>query len=135
MDVVDVQKVDGVVVHKVEGEIDLKEGDIINCEIDLMRRKQLAQNHTATHIINGAARKVLGNHVWQTGAHKSEDMARLDITHYAALSDKEMEKIEKLANNIVNENRKIEVYVMERNDAEQRYGLDYIRVAQSLEET
>jgi len=122
VEIVDVQKIRSVVVHKFKGKTDLKEGDIVDCKINLDRRKQLTQNHTATHIINGAARRVLGNHVWQSGAHKSEDIARLDITHYESLTDKEMEKIEKLANKVVHENRKIEIFTLPRNEAEKKYG-------------
>ncbi|MCK5139034.1 MAG: alanine--tRNA ligase, partial [Thermodesulfovibrionia bacterium] len=128
MPVIDVQKVGSVIVHKlkVKGDLDnssnIKEGGTVNCEIDQNRRTQLMQHHTATHILNGAARKVLGNHVWQTGAHKSVKGARLDITHYASLSQEESEEIETLANEIINENRNIEIRFMKRNDAEKKYG-------------
>ena len=102
--------------------INLKEGDKVVCKINFDRRKQLTQNHTATHIMNGAARRILGNHIWQAGAHKSEDLARLDISHYASLTDNEMEKIEKLANKVVQENREIDIFTLPRNDAEKKYG-------------
>lgn len=120
--VIDVQKINSVIIHKFKGRVDLKEGSEVECKINFDRRKQLTQNHTATHIINGAARKVLGNHIWQSGAHKSEDIARLDITHYASLTDKEMKEIESLANKVVSENRKIDIFTLPRNDAEARYG-------------
>ena len=48
--------------------------------------------------MNAAAREVLGNHIWQSGAHKSEDIARLDITHYAALTPEQFQEIEEKAN-------------------------------------
>src|SRR2546428_7355856 len=70
----------------------------VTCEIDWARRTALMRNHSGTHIVLGAARKVLGNHVWQTGAHKAADLARLDITHYDALTDEEVERIERLPN-------------------------------------
>jgi len=100
----------------------IKEGDLVECKIDKERRIQLTNHHSATHIINGAARKILGNHIWQAGAHKSVDIARLDITHYSLLTDEELSEIENLANKIVIENRKIEISLMERNDAEKKYG-------------
>ncbi|ODS34866.1 hypothetical protein BEH94_09955 [Candidatus Altiarchaeales archaeon WOR_SM1_SCG] len=124
--VVDVQKINSVVIHKFKIKENIKinfsEGEDVECEIDFNRRKQLTQNHTATHIINGAARKVLGNHIWQSGAHKSEDIARLDVTHYASLTDFETEEIERQANRIIAENRKIEIFTLPRNEAEKRYG-------------
>ena len=120
--VIDVQKIGNVVVHKVDDGAEIRENSTVNCEIDWERRIQLMQHHTATHIINGAARRILGNHVWQSGAHKSVRSARLDITHYERLGDEELEKIEKLANRIVSENRKIRIEFMERNSAEKEYG-------------
>jgi len=118
-----VHKIGGVVVHEVKGDVSaIKPGDSVNCEIDPDRRLQLMQHHTATHIINGAARKLLGNHVWQTGAHKSVKGARLDITHYAALSEEEVCRIEALANHVVSEGRGIDVKFMERSAAEKEYG-------------
>ncbi len=123
VNVVDVQKVRNIIIHGVEGDISrVSEGDEINCEIDWERRIQLMRHHTATHIINGAAREILGGHVWQTGANKGVDSARLDITHYARLEDSEIEEIENLANRVVKENRKIEISFMDRNSAEKKYG-------------
>ena len=122
MKVVHVDKVGNVVVHKVEGQMQAKEGKLITSNIDERRRKRLQRHHTATHIVNGAARKVLGNHIWQTGAHKAEDIARLDITHYADLTPDELEKIELLANETVLSATKVNSSFMERNVAEKRYG-------------
>jgi len=120
--VTDVQKLENVVVHKVKPPIDFKVGDSVSCKIDKNRRQGLTVHHTATHIINGAARKLLGNHVWQAGAHKSPDNARLDVTHYKALSEEEIAEIEKMANNIVRDNLKVEKSFMERQEAEKLYG-------------
>ncbi len=123
LEVVDVQKVGNRVIHKLKGNIsEIKKNQIVNCEINSTRRKQLAQHHTATHVINGAARRVLGNHIWQSGAHKSEKSARLDITHHSALSNKELKEIERLANEIVKENKRVKITFMKRNDAERKYG-------------
>ncbi len=117
------EKSGGVVVHSANGDVGkIKKGAVVECVIDWSRRTQLAQHHTSTHIINGAARKLLGAHVWQTGAHKSVKGARLDITHYAALSDEELCKIESLANKAVAESRPIDVRFMERSQTEKQYG-------------
>jgi alanyl-tRNA synthetase len=122
MKVVHVDKIGNIVVHKVEGPMQAVTGKLITCKIDERRRRRLQRHHTATHVINGAARKVLGNHVWQTGAHKGEDIARLDITHYADLTPDELEKIELLANETVLSGTKVLSSPMERNVAEKRYG-------------
>lgn len=122
MKVVHVDKVGNIVVHKVEGEMQAVVGKLITSCVDETRRKRLQRHHTATHIINGAARKILGNHIWQTGAHKGVDLARLDITHYADLTPEELEKIELLANETVLSATKVTSSFMERNVAEKRYG-------------
>ncbi len=122
MKVLHVDKIGNVVVHKVEGQMQAVQGKLITSVIDADRRKRLQRHHTATHIINGAARKVLGNHIWQTGAHKAADLARLDITHYADLTPDELEKIELLANETVLSGTKVNSSFMERNVAEKRYG-------------
>ncbi len=117
-----VTKAGRVILHKLEDVGSLKEGQTVKCSLNWNRRLQLMQHHTGTHIINGAARRVLGNHIWQAGAHKSEDLGRLDITHYAGLSNEEMERIEDLSNQVVKENRPIDIRFMPRNRAEERYG-------------
>ena len=122
MKVVHVDKIGNVVVHKVEGEMQAVVGKQITSTVDERRRRRLQRHHTATHLVNGAARRVLGNHIWQTGAHKGEDVARLDITHYADLSREELDKIETIANEVVLSATKVQSSFMERNVAEKRYG-------------
>jgi len=121
-EVVDVQKVGASVLHFVKGDANRLLGKRVRCEIDGARRDALTRHHSATHIVLGAARKVLGNHVWQTGAHKAPDMARLDLTHYDALSDEEVARIEALANERVLEDRPVRSKFMPRALAEKKYG-------------
>ena len=65
----------------------------------------LTRNHTATHLIVAAARKVLGDHVWQAGAQKGVKKSRIDISHYKRIKPEELQEIELLANRYVMENR------------------------------
>jgi len=119
--VVDVQKVGDVVVHKVEGG-GITEGLVVRGVIDWLRRFSLMRHHTATHIVLGAARKVLGNHVWQAGAEKRVDGARLDITHYKPLSEEEVRRIEEIANEVIDEGVPVRASIMGKYEAERRYG-------------
>jgi alanyl-tRNA synthetase len=119
--VVDVRDFNGVIVHKVEG-VKPVEGDYVECEVDMDRRRSLARHHTATHIVLGAARRVLGPHVWQSGSEKTVEKARLDITHYKGLTLEEVEEIEMLANKVIMENRPVKCFFAPRDDAEKRYG-------------
>ncbi len=118
--VIEVQKVGNVVLHKIDGNV--KEGSIVLCRVDRKRRKILTIHHDAIHLINAAARKILGRHVRQYGAEKTVEKARIDITHYQKLSEEEVEKIEKLANEIVKKNIPIEKFWMDRCEAERKFG-------------
>ena len=119
--VVDVQKVENIVIHVIEGPApDI--GETVKGKIDWNRRINLMRHHTATHILLGAARRVLGEHVWQSGAEKEVDRARLDISHYKRITPSEIAEIERLANNIVMSNLPVEVTWMPREKAESLYG-------------
>jgi len=120
--VIDVQKQNSQILHFLESPIKTKTGEKVSCEIDAKRRKQLMQHHSATHIVNYASRKVLGQHVWQHGAHKSEKESRLDITHFANLTKQELGEIERLANEIIKKAIPIKTEIMQRQEAEKRFG-------------
>ncbi len=120
-EVVDVYKAGGVIVHVVDSP-KFRAGDTIHGEVYWLRRRQLAQHHTAVHIVNGAARQVLGNHVWQAGADKTVEKARLDITHYALLTKDEVNKIERIANSVVHKAIPVKSHVMSKDKAEQKFG-------------
>jgi len=76
--VVRVEKVGDVVVHVLDRAFE--GGERVVGEIDWRRRYRLMRHHTGTHVVLAAARRVLGNHVWQAGAEKTPEKARLDIT-------------------------------------------------------
>jgi len=118
----DVQSVEGVIVHKVDRP-GLKKGDHVHGVIDWDRRIALMRGHTSTHIIIGAARRVLGEHAWQAGASKTVKRVRLDISHYARITREQVEEIERLANKVVREGRPVKCKFMQRDIAERTYGL------------
>ncbi len=120
VEVVNVYKQGKHIIHEIKGS--LKEGAVVKGEIDAERRIQLSQHHSATHVLLGSATRVLGDHVWQSGAAKTEEKGRLDITHYENLSNDEIEKIEALANKIIQENRPIIKKFFDRTVAEQEFG-------------
>jgi alanyl-tRNA synthetase len=121
-EVYDVQKVGSSILHFIRGDAGPLVKKRVACVIDAERREALMRNHTATHIVLGAARKALGNHVWQAGAHKGQDLARLDITHYDALTDTEVARIEELANAEVLGHHQVRAKVMARDVAEKKFG-------------
>lgn len=95
---------------------------MVKLKVDMDRRNQLRRLHTATHIINHAAREVLGNHVWQNGSNLKPELGTLDITHYETLTQEQIFVIEKLANATVFADKKVTVEELSRAEAEKKYG-------------
>ncbi len=121
-EVVDVQKVGRVIVHKIKGSVAPKAGVAVRGFLDWDKRYALMKAHTATHLVNGAARRVLGEHVWQHGTQKGVESTRLDISHYRRLTPEEIHKIEALANRAVLADMPVTTEWMPRGEAESRYG-------------
>ena len=120
--VLDTRKVGEHVLHLVDGAFDT--GDLVHGSIDWKRRKQLMDHHTAVHIVGGAARQVLGPHIYQAGANKSAEMARLDITHFNRLNRTDLDAIEALANEVLVQVQRTEKTELNRKDADKKYGFD-----------
>jgi alanyl-tRNA synthetase len=112
-----------VILHRVKPN-PFKPGQRVTGKLDWGRRSSLMAHHTGTHILLGAARQVLGMHVWQQGAQKGVEQTRLDISHFKRLEPKELQEIERLANKVVMENRPVKAEWMDRNEAERKYGFD-----------
>ncbi len=121
--VTDVFKQGSIIVHEMESGKFIK-GEKAKGEIDFERRQQLAQHHTATHIVNAAAKRVLGMHVNQAGAKKTKEKAHLDITHYQSINDEELKQIEDEANKIVCQELPIKSCFMKRDTAEKKFGME-----------
>ncbi len=120
--VTDVQKVGRVILHRIERPELFKPGARVHGRLDWGRRIQHMRHHTGTHVLMGALVRVLGKHVWQAGSQLHRDWARLDVSHYKRISEEELGKIERLANRVVMENRKVTWEWLPRTEAEQRYG-------------
>src|SRR5438552_1836886 len=119
--VTNVQKFGNIIVHFLDQPID-QEIDLVEGEIDWQRRVNLMRHHTGTHALIGAARRVLGEHVWQAGAQKEVESSRLDITHFREISGKERERIERLVNQVILRDLPVQVAWMAREKAEAKYG-------------
>jgi alanyl-tRNA synthetase len=120
--VTDVYKQDGVIVHVLESSLPATVKQVIG-DVDQARRRILAAHHTSTHIVNYAARKVLGDHVWQAGAEKTPEKARLDITHYESLTFEQLQEIERVANDLVMKNVPVRTEELSRTEAEKRFSM------------
>ncbi len=79
----------------------LKVGDHVQLSVDAKKRALSARNHSATHLLQKALRTVLGTHVEQAGSNVNEDRLRFDFTHFSALSQEELNKVETMVNDYI----------------------------------
>jgi alanyl-tRNA synthetase len=117
----DVEKQSGVVLHRAP-EHELSEGQSVKGVVNGEKRKQLTQHHSTTHMVNAAAREELGEHIYQAGANKTLEKARLDITHYEKPGQETLDEIESRVREIIEEDHQINVVEMPKSKAEQKYG-------------
>jgi alanyl-tRNA synthetase len=122
--VTDVQKSGDVVLHKLAEPCCLAKGDRVKGKVDMLRRLAHARHHTATHLVHDSAKRVLGKHIWQAGAQKSEDRARLDISHFKRITDAELKAIELEANRRVMELVPVDTQFLPRTEAEKLFGFE-----------
>lgn len=120
--VTDTQKQADVIFHSVNAPLVV--GTPVRGQVNEMRRKQLMDHHTAVHIVGGAARQLLGPHVFQAGSHLSVTSGRLDITHYERLSRVQLDEIEQLANRVLTSVEVTEKMELNRKDADLEFGFD-----------
>jgi alanyl-tRNA synthetase len=99
----------------------------VHGEVDWRLRMDHTRSHTATHIMNQAVRRVLGAHSWQAGTQKYADCARVDMTHFRRPTRQELHDIERLANQVVLEGRKVSRTWYKREEAEAKYGLTLLQ--------
>jgi alanyl-tRNA synthetase len=96
---------------------ELRVGDSVEARVDHERRTAIALNHSATHLLHAALRKVLGTHVEQKGSLVAADRLRFDFSHTQAVQPDELRQIEQLVNAAIRDNSPVETRVMALDDA------------------
>lgn len=131
----------GLIIHRgkvVSGTV--TKGAATHLKVDEQKRRATANNHTATHLLHYALRKVLGEHVRQAGSFVGPDRMRFDFTHFSPVSTEDRERIEQMVNARIRENVLVQTHEMDAEEAfksgatalfEEKYG-DRVRVV-SLE--
>ncbi len=124
-------------IDSIEGSIEV--GQTASAAIDVERRDAIRRNHTGTHILHWALRKVLGDHVKQQGSYVGPDRLRFDFSHYDALKPDEIAQIEDLVNAEILDNEAVRHFETSKDNAEQlgaiaffgdKYG-DVVRVLEA----
>lgn len=89
---------------------EFKVGDTVFARIDVTRRERIRRNHTCTHLLHWALKKILGDHASQAGSYVNPERFRFDFTHFEALSADEISRIERLVNAKIFENHPVRAY-------------------------
>jgi alanyl-tRNA synthetase len=108
----------GLIVHKVKidkGSVQV--GDTVTAEVDIEKRDATRRNHTATHLVHAALREVLGTHVKQAGSIVAPNYLRFDFTHYQPMTEEEVKEVERLVNEQILRNVKVETDIMPVEEA------------------
>jgi len=92
-------------------------GDEIEADVDGVHRREVASHHTATHILHGVLREVLGEHVHQSGSLVAADRLRFDFTHFEAIPPSILDEIERMVNSRIRDNGCVDTKIMPLDEA------------------
>ncbi len=95
----------------------LRKGEAVEARVDHALRRAIALNHSATHLLHAALRKLLGEHVTQKGSLVEPERLRFDFSHYEPLTREQIDEIEALVNAQIRENNAVETAVMNYDEA------------------
>ncbi len=118
--ITDTQKIADVFIHtgSVEEGI-FNVNDQVLAQIDVERRLAIMRNHTATHLLQAALRRVLGTHVQQQGSLVAPDRLRFDFTHHQAVSKEQLREIESIINNQIKAGHQVDKKIMDLKAAKE----------------
>jgi len=102
--ILDTQKDGEVIGHRIDGTPSGLQGATVHAKIDADRRQHIARNHTATHIVHEALRRVLGEHLHQQGSLVAETHLRFDFNHFERVTQDDLRRIEEMVNAKIGEN-------------------------------
>ncbi|NEZ45970.1 alanine--tRNA ligase [Clostridium niameyense] len=112
------KNISGKVLHfvkMIEGKVSMNEE--VTLKVDEERRNNIRKNHTATHILHEALRKVLGEHVHQSGSYVDEERLRFDFNHFESVSEEDLKQIEMIVNREIMKANTVNTKVMDIEEA------------------
>jgi len=98
----------------------IAEGDEVEARVEPQIRRATALNHSATHLLHAALRKVLGSHVMQKGSLVDSQRLRFDFSHFEAMSDDQIREVEALVNEQIRANTRVEIEITDMDTAKAR---------------
>jgi alanyl-tRNA synthetase len=107
----------GKTIHKVKMLEPVKVGDEVIAKVDVLSRESTMRNHTGTHLLHAALRRVLGTHVKQAGSVVDPSRLRFDFTHYTAMDREEITEVERLMTQEILANRVVHTDIMDLDQA------------------
>ena len=119
-EVSDTVKVGNAFAHKGVARAQMQLNARVKAEIDTARRDAIVKNHTATHILHAALRKVLGDHVTQKGSLVDAEKLRFDFSHFEAVTPAELNEIERLVNLEIRKNHARDTDLMPIDEAKEK---------------
>jgi alanyl-tRNA synthetase len=100
----DVRESGSAIIHILDRDVDASVGDLAVARIDVRRRRDIQREHSATHLLHEALRRVLGTHVQQSGSLVAPDHLRFDFSHFEKVSESDLQAIEDLVNEKIFDN-------------------------------
>lgn len=101
--ITDTKKENGVIIHYCD-KLPIKLNTTFHAKVNKEKRLYISKNHSATHLLHAALRNILGTHVEQKGSLVNDEHLRFDFSHFAKISDEDLQQIEKTVNSKIREN-------------------------------
>ena len=115
----DVRKIGDAIIHYCDREVEKVVGSKALAQVDKLRRRQIARNHSATHLMHEALRLTIGTHIQQQGSMVSENNLRFDFNHFEKVDKAAIKDIEDIVNAKILENHIVETRILSLDEAKQ----------------